>query len=101
MLKIKIEDEEAQGIKHDSGKQRWDLLPWRVVSEVVNVLTYGARKYGADNWKNVGDARNRYFSAAMRHLTAWREGERNDPESGHHHLAHAMCCLIFLLWLDG
>jgi len=33
----------------------------------------------------------------MRHIVAWWLGERDDPESGFHHLAHAMCCLIFLV----
>jgi hypothetical protein len=29
-------------------------------------------------------------------LWAWKEGEQIDPESGKHHLAHALCCLTFL-----
>jgi hypothetical protein len=32
----------------------------------------------------------------QRHLWAWKEGEQNDPESGKNHLAHALCCLMFL-----
>lgn len=36
----------------------------------------------------------------MRHLTAWWGGEKSDPESGEHHLAHLGCCVIFLLWFD-
>jgi hypothetical protein len=32
----------------------------------------------------------------QRHIWAWKEGEQNDPETGRHHLAHAMCCLMFL-----
>jgi hypothetical protein len=36
----------------------------------------------------------------MRHVHAWRAGETKDPESGLHHLAHAGCCLLFMLWLD-
>lgn len=88
----------VRGMKHDNGKPRWDLLPWRPVTEVVKVLTFGAGKYGADNWQTVPNARNRYFAAAMRHLTAWESGERLDPESGYHHLAHAICCLLFLMW---
>ena len=31
---------------------------------------------------------------------SWRDGEKNDLESGLHHLAHAGCCLLFMLWLD-
>jgi hypothetical protein len=44
----------------------------------------------------VPDSKRRYFDAMQRHMWAWKEGEVNDPESGKHHLAHAMCCLMFL-----
>lgn len=88
------------GTKFDKGKRLWNLVPWGPLGEVVDVLTYGAQKYTPDNWKKVPDARNRYFSAALRHLTAWYEGESLDPESGEHHLAHATCCLLFLMYFD-
>jgi len=88
------------GQKHDQQKARWDLLPIGPIRDVVKVLTKGAEKYSPHNWSKVPDARNRYYSAAMRHLTAWFEGERNDPEWGLPHLAHATCCLIFLAWFD-
>ena len=32
----------------------------------------------------------------QRHIWAWKQGEQIDPESEIHHLAHAMCCLMFL-----
>lgn len=87
----------SQGDKHDSGKDRWDLLPVASVRDVIHVLGFGAEKYGAENWRHVEDARRRYYAAAMRHLTAWYyEQEKNDPESGLPHLAHACCCLLFL-----
>jgi hypothetical protein len=40
---------------------------------------------------------HRPFSAAMRHLWAWWKGEQADPETGLPHLAHAACCLMFLM----
>jgi hypothetical protein len=86
--------------KHDSEKPRWDLLPFDAIGAVVRVLTFGARKYAPDNWRTVPESRRRYFSAAQRHLAAWWQGERTDPESGEHHLAHAACCVLFLLALD-
>ncbi len=89
-----------EGQKFDQRKTRWDLLPWGEVQEIVKVLTYGVEKYPPDNWKKVFMPRTRYFSALMRHLVAWWGGERNDLESGHSHLAHAGCCLLFLLWFD-
>lgn len=59
----------------------------------------GNKKEGRqpDDWKCDPDA-GKYFDAAMRHLTAWISGERLDPESGRSHLAHAICCLLIMLW---
>lgn len=84
------------GRKDDAGKPRWSLIPPRVLGEVLGVLEFGAKRYGVDNWKNVPNSRTRYYDAAMRHITAWWEGEGRDPDSGMPHLAHAICCLLFL-----
>lgn len=92
----RMEELLTQGVKFDSEKPRWDLLPINVTEEVVKVLTYGAKKYSPDNWKKVADLDNRYYAAAMRHLCAYRQGEETDPESGFSHLAHAICCLMFM-----
>jgi len=87
----------SPGKKHDQGKPQWDLVPWAAQGEVVEVLTFGADKYGPENWRQVDNSRRRYFAAALRHTIAWFKGEKRDPESGLHHLAHAICCLLFLL----
>jgi hypothetical protein len=88
------------GVKYDSGKPRWDLVPWAEMQDVVQVLTFGAHKYGANNWKHVPEAQERYFAAALRHLVAWKSGEVLDPESGLPHLAHAVSSLLFLSNFD-
>lgn len=90
------------GVKHDTGKDRWDLLPFGPTSQVVKVLTWAVemKGYPVDNWRLVKDWRRRYFAAGCRHLTKWILGEKLDPESGLHHLAHAACCILFLLELD-
>lgn len=90
----------AQGQKFDQGKLRWSLLPTGTVQEVIKVLEVGAVKYAANNWQQVPDARTRYFDAIMRHLHAWWQGEKIDPESGLNHLAHAACSILFLLYFD-
>lgn len=87
-------------IKHDTGKWRLSLIPVYCLRVIVQVLEFGALKYAIDNWKTVPDSRRRYYDAAIRHLTAWWDGETNDPESDLPHLAHAACCIIFLLWLE-
>jgi hypothetical protein len=89
------------GRKFDGDKPRWCLLPWKETQDIVDVLTFGSKKYEDNNWKKVEDPKNRYFSAAIRHLTAWWNGEVYDSESKKNHLAHALCCIIFLLWFDN
>jgi len=84
------------GRKFDGGKPQYGLLPPLALKATVDVLTFGAEKYEPDNWKNVPDSKRRYFDALQRHLWVWKEGEQMDTESGKHHLAHALCCLMFL-----
>jgi hypothetical protein len=67
---------------------------------VVDVLGMGVQKYSEGNWKHVKNGEERYFDAAMRHITARERGEINDRESGLPHLAHAVCCLLFWMWFD-
>jgi len=88
------------GVKFDNGKLQWNLLPLEQVEEVVRVLTKGAKKYAPDNWKYVEGPRSRYYDAAMRHLSSWVKGHKKDKQTGCSHLAHAVCCLIFLMWFD-
>jgi hypothetical protein len=88
------------GRKDDAEQPRWSLLPWEPVEEVVRVLGFRAKKYGDSNWQSVEKPQERYFSAAVRHLGAWHLGEPKDSESGFSHLAHAVCCLLFLMWFD-
>ena len=93
-------DAAVEGLKHDGGKPRWDLLPWEELLEVAKVMEFGARKYAPDNWKKVEGGPWRYLRAGIGHLAARASGERRDPESGLPHLAHAVCCCLFLLWFD-
>ena len=86
----------TQGRKFDGGKLEYGLLPPLALEEVVKVLTFGAQKYDRDNWQVVPESKRRYFDALQRHVWAWKKGEQMDSESGIHHLAHAMCCLMFL-----
>ena len=89
-----------QGIKYDSEKPDYSLLPPHALEEAVRALTYGKNKYSRENWKLLDDAENRYFAAAQRHLWAIRRGETHDPESGLHHAAHAIVSLMFLYELN-
>ena len=86
--------------KFDGDKLSWDLLPIEPIERVVEILTYGAKKYAPESWQSVRPFSRRYYAAAMRHLSAWRQGEIVDEESGLDHLAHAACNLLFLMWGD-
>ena len=84
------------GMKNDGEKPDWSLLPLETIEGIVRVLTYGAKKYERNNWKKVSINRN--FAALLRHLSKWQAGEEYDPESGLHHLDHALCDLMFIRW---
>ena len=97
----------AQGVKYevveeflkfDAEKLRYDLVPPSAVKAMADVLTFGARKYKPNNWKNCQDP-ERYLAALIRHIEAYRSGEELDTDSGLPHLAHAMTNLAFLLEL--
>jgi hypothetical protein len=92
------EDNAAQGtaLKFDQHKLPLNLLSTEAMNQTAAVLAFGAEKYAAHNWR-AGFAWSRPLAAAMRHLTAFNDGEDRDPESGLSHLAHAACCIMFLL----
>lgn len=73
-----------------------DLLPTAPLTEIAKVLTFGAEKYDAHNWRG-GLKQSRLIASALRHLLAYNDGEDNDPESGLPHLAHLGCCVVFML----
>lgn len=92
-----IEDAQPEGRKLDYGKVIMGAIPPDAELAVARVLTFGAEKYARDNWRKVPDMDVRYMDAALRHLNAYRRGESVDSESGESHLAHAACCIMFLL----
>lgn len=88
----------SNGVKHDVGKLRLDLLPPEAVRALAEVLTMGAAKYGPNNWRGVSV--ERYEAAMLRHWLAWKEGEKTDAESGLPHLAHVLANAAFLVALE-
>ena len=89
-----------EGIKYDSEKPKMNLLPPKAIVEISKVLTFGAAKYDAENWRKLDDLQNRYTAGALRHIFAHMDGEELDPETNLSHLAHAMCCLLFKLEIE-
>jgi len=89
------EDKAMSGDKHDKQKLRMDLIPILPLWGLAKILTLGAKIYGYRNWEH-GFEYSRLYGAALRHLTAWWNGEDLDPESGEHHLLHCLCNIVFL-----
>lgn len=87
-------------MKFDGAKLRYDLIPFEALEQIVAVITYGAEKYAPENWKEEVEPA-RWMAAAYRHLTAVSMGEDMDDDTGLPHLAHAACCILFMLWQLG
>lgn len=91
-----IQKQFGSALKFDTDKLPLNLLSTEAMNQTAAVLKFGAQKYAEHNWR-AGFAWSRPLAAAMRHLTAFNDGEDRDPESGLSHLAHAACCIMFLL----
>jgi hypothetical protein len=94
------EEQGLDGVKYDEGKPRPGLLPPVALLEISRVLEYGSRKYSDDNWRKVPGRRKRYTDAMLRHVLAWMAGAAKDEETGLRSLAHAGCCLLYLLEME-
>ena len=92
--------QQEKGMKFDSGKLLYSLIPPETNKALAEVLTFGAQKYAPNNWQLVENGEQRYLDALYRHLEAYRFGETVDPESGLHHLAHALTNVAFLHYLE-
>lgn len=64
--------------------------PPLALREYGKVCSYGSNgKYAQNNWR-LGFQWSLSANAMLRHYLAWVGGEDLDPESGLHHMAHAM-----------
>jgi hypothetical protein len=72
-------------------------LPAVAIVHGAHAMMDGARKYGPYNWRAKKVVAHIYIDAALRHLTAWFEGEELAQDSKVHHLGHAIACCAILL----
>jgi hypothetical protein len=93
---VAVADGAGGAVKADTGKVPMSLLPRSALTAEAAVLAFGAKKYAAHNWRK-GMVWSRLLDAALRHLTAFADGEDVDPETGLSHLAHLRCCAGFLI----
>ena len=81
------------------GVQKVDMAAVPPVAIAHESLAFmdGERKYGFRNYRSTNVRARIYVAAAMRHISAWLEGEEFAEDSGVHHLGHARACLGILL----
>ena len=73
------------------------LVPPSAEYFLALALADGARKYGPYNWREAAISTSVYVAACKRHIAAFWDGETLAPDSGVHHLAHAMACIALML----
>jgi len=102
------EDAEAGEFAHrfNSGKVRFELIEPDFEEGIARVLTFGATKYGPENWKSsYNTEKHNEFVAGChaslrRHLHSIRIGEWLDAESGLPHVDHVACNLMFIRYYE-
>ena len=88
--------------KFDGKKNRLELIEPEFILGLGRVLSFGADKYEAHNWKKATsiDDQDRIKGAMLRHMMAYIGGEKTDPETGESHLHHISCNSMFLNHFD-
>ena len=89
-----------EAVKFDAGKPPLGLISRIALLEEAKVMQFGVEKYGTHNWRG-GMGFSRLIDATLRHVYAFADGEDLDKETQLSHLAHARCCLAFLLEYQG
>lgn len=89
------DEQPVRGLRFNSGKRRFDLIPPDTLAALADLLTVGAQKYAERNWE-LGMPYKDAIASLERHLNAWKAGEDNDPETGLSHMVHVMCNAMFL-----
>jgi Domain of unknown function (DUF5664) len=87
----------SEAKKYDEHKPDLSLVPRELMDAAARAFMFGAQKYGRYNYKLGGFEWHRLIAAALRHITAYNEGEDKDPESGLSHLDHAAATIGMLL----
>lgn len=90
--------DKGKALKYDDNKVDWAILPLGAVEEIIKVMKFGESKYARGNFaEGTGLSYTRLLNALVRHTFAFMRGEDLDPESGLSHMAHAGCCVLFIL----
>lgn len=82
--------------KNDQAKPDLSLLPQILLIEIAKAFMVGEKKYGRYNYTK-GHQASQLVAAALRHMTAWNDGEEHDPADGQHHLGAVGACIGMIL----
>jgi hypothetical protein len=84
------------GLRFNSGKLAFSLIPPEVRIELARIYTVGAIKYTPDNWLG-GMNWSVMIDCAERHWEKWKAGLTVDGDTGGHHLALAAWNILGLM----
>lgn len=82
--------------KNDSGKIDLSLIPQVALIEEAKAFRVGEIKYNRYNYTK-GHKASQLIAAALRHLTAYNDGEDYDLVDGQHHLGSVRACCAMIL----
>ena len=87
-------------VKNDTDKPMVSLVEPTFILGMAEVLTYGAKKYAINNWKEASNKDiRRIKDSLLRHVLAYTSGVLLDEETQFKHLHHAAANLMFLDYL--
>ena len=89
------EDTPKAGVKNDSGKVKFHLIPIEPLWALAKLYTVGALKYTPWNWAK-GMSWGRVYDAMRRHGGKWLNKQRFDLKDGQHHLIAVAWCAFTL-----
>ena len=91
--------EKEKATRHNEGKCKWSLVHFKSLEPMIEVLEFGAKKYGAFNWQK-GLDKTEILESMMRHLTALMDGQEFDEESKLHHMGHIQANSLFFNYFN-
>ena len=83
----------SKGGKQSATPYAMHLVPPTAILEVAKVLEYGAKRYGANNWRDVDI--DDHLNHVLAHIYAYLAGDDSD-----NHLSHAACRILFAVELE-
>ena len=93
------EQEEAAGMRFNTNKTRFDLIPASWSRVLAQILTKGAVKYAPRNWEK-GLSWSETLGSLHRHLDKWVSGETHDEETKCHHMGHVAWNALALMTMQ-